>query len=288
MIRKLEYNKIHFGKYAECLRNSQQKNWYARKEILDHLSGNWHILVYNDYEAVMPIHIQKKMGINFVHMPLFCQQLGIFSKIDNPEVNQCFLNFLTEKYRVFFYTFNDGNGFEDHLEKKKNYIIPVSEYPLLRRKKYFKGRKSTVKAAQHLTYQEIEFGAAALDFIKNNFKGLTKEKDWEKLKNYLSFLSENNTLKLAGAFSGNTLINLALMVSDTDQLSLLGLMNHEQHKEENGASFLIDKILQEYIAVKSFNFMGSNIRGIEVFFKSFGAELREYGFVENKFLKRFA
>uniref|UniRef100_A0AAU6WKK4 GNAT family N-acetyltransferase n=2 Tax=Chryseobacterium TaxID=59732 RepID=A0AAU6WKK4_9FLAO len=141
--------------------------------------------------------------------------------------------------------------------------------------------------AQHLLYNEIDLNADSLEFIKNNFKGLAKEAEWQQLKNYLIFLAENNSLKLCGAFSGNILINLALLIADQKQLSLLGLVNNENFKHENGSSFLIDRILQQYVGQQSFNFMGSNIRGIEVFFKSFGAELREYNFIENKFLKRF-
>lgn len=288
MIRRLKYHEIDFKKYTACLESSVQKNWYARKEVLDQLSGNWHILVYKDYEAVMPIHVKKKMGVNFVHMPLFCQQLGIFSNTDDPKINTTFLNFLRKKYKVFLYSFNECNKFEESLEKRKNYIIPVSDYPLLRRKKYFKGRKSTVKIAQHLNYKEIIFNTESLEFIKNNFKGLVKEVEWQRLKMYVTFLEKEGYLKLCGAFSDDVLINLALVIIDEKQLSLLSLVNDEQYKQENGSSFLIDKILQQYIDRRSFNFMGSNIRGIEVFFKSFGAELREYCFIENKFLKRFS
>ncbi|WP_415327134.1 hypothetical protein [Chryseobacterium sp. MMS23-Vi53] len=288
MIRRLKYHEIDFEKYTKCLDNSEQKNWYAKKEVLDQLSANWHILVYKDYEAVMPVHIHKKMGINFVHMPLFCQQLGVFSKVDDSKINQQFLEFLRKKYKVFLYSFNDKNTFEETLEKRKNYIIPVSDYPFLRRKIYFKGRKSTVKIAQHLKYKEIDFNTESLSFIQNNFKGLAKETDWERLKAYLIFLSKNNSLKLCGAYLNETLINLALVIVDQKEFSLLGLVNHEEYKNENGSSFLIDKILNHYIEKKSFNFMGSNIRGIELFFKSFGAELHEYCFVENKFLKRFS
>jgi len=288
MIRRLKYNEIDFEKYSKCLENSAQKNWYARKEVLDQLSGNWHILVYNDYEAVMPVHLHKKMWINFVHMPLFCQQLGIFSKNDNAEINAKFLNFLNRNYKIFLYSFNDKNAFQKTLEKRKNYIIPISDYATLRRKKYFKGRKSAVKIAQHLIYKEINFDIQLIHFIKSNFKGLTKEGDWLNFKEYLSFLSEEKSLKLCGAFLNETLISLAFLVTDKQQYYLLGLVNDEKYKEENGASFLVDKILHQYIEQKSFNFMGSNIRGIEIFFKSFGGELREYSFIENKFLKRFS
>jgi hypothetical protein len=287
MIRKLKYHEIDFDKYTACLEKAVQKNWYARKDVLDRLSGNWHILVEGDYRAVMPVPVRKKFGLNLVVMPLFCQQLGIFSQEDQQVVNDRFLNFLKKKYLVFSYAFNDQNSFSENLAKRKNYIIPVSDYSVLRRKKYFKGRKSTAKCAQHLIYKETGFNEAHFSFMQKNFKGLSKEGDVEKYKNYLHFLAENNSLKLAGAYLDEKLINIAVLIDEGNQLFLLGLINDETYKDENGPTFLIDKMVSLYIHEKKFNFMGSNIRGIEVFFKSFGAGLHEYPVWENKILKRF-
>lgn len=288
MIRRLKYNEIDFKKYTECLENSEQKNWYANKNVLDQLSGNWELLIYGDYEAVMPIPLKKKMGLNFILMPLFCQQLGIFSKDDNCEINDQFLKVLQKKSNVFLYSFNQNNNFGEKLEKKKNYIIPISDYVILRRTKYFKGRKSTAKCAQHLFYNEIDLSAEIISFIENNYKGIPKRSDYEKFIKYLEFLNVNGFLKLCGAYLDEKLINLAVIISEENQLSLLALINDESYKNENGPSFLIDKILQNYIHEKTFNFMGSNIRGIEIFFKSFGAELQEYSYLKSKILKRIS
>lgn len=285
MIRRLKYNEIDFDKYTRCLENSEQRNWYAKKEVLDQLSGNWEILMYGDYDAVLPVPLKKKFGITLVIMPLFCQQLGIFSGKDDSEINDQFFKFLKKKYKVFSYSFSSHNSFLNSLEKKKNYIIPISDYATLKRKKYFKGRKSTVKCAQHLIYKEIELNPEHLYFIESNFKGLKKKEDIKKFKNYLDFLHQNNSLKLCAAYLEDQLINIAVLVSENNRLFLLGLINDETYKTENGPSFLIDKILNMYIEQKEFNFMGSNIRGIEVFFKSFGGELQEYFYLKSGLFK---
>jgi len=287
MIRKLKYESIDFDKYARCLENSEQKNWYAKKEVLDELSGNWEILVYGNYEAILPVPLTKKMGINFVIMPLFCQQLGVFSSKDNSEINDQFLKALKRNYKIFYYSFNQYNAFSSILEKRKNYKIPISDYEILRRKKYFKGRKSTTKWAQHLNYKEVELNPEYFYFIENNFKGLPKKTDIKKLNDYLNFLDKNNSLKLCAAYLDEVLINIAVLVSEKTEFSLLALINNEAYKKEDGASFLIDKILSHYIHEKNFDFMGSNIRGIELFFKSFGAELHDYSFIQNKMIKKF-
>ncbi len=287
MIRRLRYNEIDFEKYTRCLENSEQRNWYARKEILDQLSGNWEILIYGDYEAILPVPLRKKFGITFVIMPLFCQQLGIFSQQDDVKINDQFLRFLKRKYKVLLYSFNHRNSLSETLVKKKNYMIPISDYQTLRRTKYFKGRKSTAKCAQHLNYRQIELTPEHITFIETHFKGLTKQTDIKKFRDYMNFLRQNNALKLCAAYLDDKLINVAVLVSEYNQLSLLGLINDETYRNENGPSFLIDKILSDYIHEKQFNFMGSNIRGIEVFFKSFGGELQEYSYLENKILKKF-
>lgn len=288
MIRRVKYKDIDFQKYTKCIQHSVQKNWYAGKEVLDELCGNWEVLVYEDYKAVLPVPLKKKLGLNFVIMPLFCQQLGVFSEKDNCEINDNFLQFLKRNYKVFLYSFNHHNSFSENLEKKKNYTIPVSDYILLRRKKYFKGRKSTAKCAQHLIYKEIELNQEHLSFIEKNFKGLKKETDIKKFKDYLYFLNNNHSLKLSAAYLEDRLINVAVLVNESTQLSLLGLINDESYKAENGPSFLIDKILDKYIHQKEFNFMGSNIRGIEIFFKSFGGELQEYPYLQSRILKKLS
>jgi hypothetical protein len=279
MIKKLKYSEIDFAKYADCIENSVQRNFYAKKEILDQLCENWELLTDDDYRFVMPVPIKNKFGFQFVLMPLFCQQLGIFGKEKNEEIEHQFLEFFQKKYRIVSYAFNSQNSFEHELIKKKNYIIDPAEYKLLK-KHYFKGRKSTVKTAQYLNFRELQL-SENLNFIKQYFKGLDKKNDLNKFFRYIHFLDSQKLLKIFGSFKGNQLTNLAIVIDDDNCFSLLGLINDENFRTDNGASFLIDRILQENIHERSFNFMGGNIRGIEVFFKSFGAKLQEYPFIEN-------
>ncbi|GGG65055.1 hypothetical protein [Epilithonimonas arachidiradicis] len=280
MIKRLSYQEIDFEKYNQCVENSIQKNFYCDKETLDFLCKNWELLVYNDYEAVMPIPFTKKLVFKVVDMPLFCQQLGVFSKENNTVINQKFLEYLNTNYNVINYQFNHENRFES-LTTKKNYIIPVQEYAFLRRKKYFKGRKSTVKTAQYLEFKEVFISDEILEFTCDNFKGLEKQSDLDFFIKYLFFLKKSNKLKMFGSYFENQLTNITILTADSKSFSLLGLINNEALKEHNGASFLIDRILQENIENKSFNFMGGSIRGIEVFFKSFGSELQEYQVIQN-------
>lgn len=278
MIRKVKNKDIDFSKYQQCIENSVQRNFYAKKEILNALCEDWELLVLDDYQYVMPIPIRKKIGLKIVVMPLFCQQLGIFGEKKDEKIEEEFLQYFQNNYRILFYSFNAQNSFSENFKTKKNYFIPKTEYSLLR-KNYFKGRKSTVKTAQYLDFKEVELKNVS-DFIRRNFKGLEKEKDVDKLFEYLHFLNAANKLRLCGSFKKEFLTNVAILIDDDNCFALLGLVNDEKYRADNGASFLIDRILKDHIQEKSFNFMGGTIRGLEVFFKSFGAELQEYSIIE--------
>ena len=103
MIKRLKYEEVDWQKYQNCLEQSEQYIFFAEKKYLDILlHQNWEILVDNDYEAVMPIPLAKKWRFNFVVMPLQTQQLGIFSEKDTPELNESFLAFFQQNYKVFY------------------------------------------------------------------------------------------------------------------------------------------------------------------------------------------
>lgn len=275
MIKRLKYGEIDFEKYGKCVNNALQTNFYAKKEILDFLCKKWELLIYGDYDFVMPIPISNKYGFNIVLQPLFCQQLGIYSLTKDRDIEQEFLSYFKKNYTIYHYAFNCDNDFEPELSFKNNYIIQRTDYSVLK-KKYFKGRKSAVKSAQNILVEDLILNDETMSFIKKYALGLSKPSDMEFFLKYLSFLSKKNYLRLFGAISENKLINLAIVIEDENSLYLLGLINDPDHIKNGGSSLLVDHILQKSIALKDFSFMGSSIRGIEVFFKSFGSELRAF------------
>ncbi len=275
MIKHLTYPQIDFVKYEACLANAEQKNVFAKKEVLDFLCENWELLVYNEYEYVMPLPVRQSLGQKFIVCPIFCQQLGVFGPLDKPEINAQFLNHTLNNFNTYLYSFNSHNTFNRGLELRKNYFIGAEHYELQRRK-YSKGRKSSVKAAVHLTFSQMDFSEDVFNFVRKFHKGLDKESDLETMLRFIVFLEDKNMLKLYGAYLDGQLLTVAALIDDGTTLHLLALVSDEKFRNENPTSFLVDKILEKYIGSRNFSFMGSNVRSIAVFNSSFGAELQGY------------
>ena len=277
MIRRVLYKDIDFEKYEQCIRTSVVNTFYVQKSTLDFFCDDWELLVYDDYKSVMPIPLKKKYLLKFIAMPVFCQQLGILG-LSNEVLNKQFLNKLVKNYNILTYSFNQNNTFKDKLITRKNYVIPRQNYTDLK-KKYSKGRKSVLKNIKNLSFVVAQMSDLEEQFISNNFKGLKNDTEVQK---FITFIRQrNNQLKIFQVQYFDKIICVAVIVSDQFSNGLLALINDENYKELNASSYLIDTFLRDEIENKDFDFMGSNHRGIEIFFKSFGASLRTFNYIEN-------
>ena len=278
MIKRLKYHEIDFQKYRKCIDASFQNNFFARKEVLDWFCEKWELLIYDDYLYVMPIPLKKKFFFQFVQMPLFMQQLGIFGPSDSTEINSRFLQEFSENYRIGFYAFNQYNIFEKDLSYRKNYVIPQQKYDDLK-KKFYKGRKAVLKKNHGISVSELHLSEQLKEFIKHHFKGISDEYEVRNFSNFLEYYK--NKIRIKGVFFSEKLISLAIFTETEQNYGLLALINDEDFKNKNAATFMINTFLQSEIEKKSLDLMGGNIPGIELFFKSFGAELSAFPVIQN-------
>ncbi len=284
MIKRLKYNEIDFEKYSKCLENSAQRKYSATKDFLDITSGKqWELLVYNDYEAVMPVPFVKKIGFKIVINPKLCQQLGIFSNIDDVKINDLFLSFLEKKYNIWYYGFNDKNTFSKLLKRRKNFLIYPDNYEIVRQK-YSPKRKRKLRldddVLQKSEVREVSI-FNAWEFISKNLIGAKNEKDKNNFLQIFTDLEKAGYLKLKAFFYGTAIINLIAVYSDDKTIALLGTFNDKDHVKLSGSSFIIDDVIRENIQTKIFDFEGSDIPAIEEFFRGFRPELKSYPVIFN-------
>lgn len=286
MIRRLKYSEIDFEKYSNCLKNSEQHKYCATREFLDITAGkNWQLLVYKDYKAVMPVPFVEKFGVKFVHQPKLCQQLGIFSEADLPEINDLFLDFLKRKYMVRYYAFNDRNIFSQPLPTRKNFLINPESYEAVARR-YSPKRKRKIRQEPEIRENsEIRLNVPideVSSFILENIRGAEGNKrDPQEFYNIFRAFSEAGLLSLEGFYYHDSLTNLIAVYDDGRTVALLGTFNDHRFVKLSGASVLIDDCLRRNIESKIFDFEGGDIPNIEEFFRGFRPEMQPYSYISN-------
>lgn len=284
MIRRLKYHEIDFEKYTECLENSEQRKYSATKHFLDITSNKqWELLVFNEYEAVMPIPYIKKLGVKLIINPKLCQQLGVFSKVDTIEVNDRFLDFFEKKYNIWYYAFNDKNTFTKSLKERKNFLIYPANYDEVRQK-YSPKRKRKLRLDEDVLLRseikEVKIKDIQ-DFISENTIGAKDEKDKEQFLQTFIDIENENHLKVIAFFYQNVPINAIAVYVDEKTLALLGTFNHKDFVKLSGSSVIIDDTIAKNIEGKIFDFEGSEVPSIEEFFRGFRPELKTYPVIIN-------
>ncbi|MCT2560269.1 hypothetical protein [Chryseobacterium herbae] len=284
MIRRVKYTGIDFKKYADCLENSEQRKYSASKTFLDITTDKkWDLLVYNDYEAVMPVPFIYKNGIKIVHNPLMCQQLGIFSVKDDQKINEKFLSFLQKNYLIRVYYFNETNSFETKLSSKKNFILYADDYAnVFTRYSPKRKRKLRLDAEviENSEIKEISY-LEAKEFIEQHVVGLDKEHDALALLKTLEAFYSLKHLKFSAFYYHHEITNMIATYSDYHTIALLGNFNNKKYIKMAGASVLIDHVIKENIGNCVFDFEGGNLPSIEEFFRGFRPELKPYSVIEN-------
>lgn len=284
MIRRLRYNEIDFRKYTQCLESSEQIKYSASKIFLDVTSKKrWDLLVYNDYEAVMPIPYVRKYGIKVVLNPMLCQQLGVFSKKDDVLLNEAFLDFLKNNYLIRVYHFNDHNQFNSPIERKKNFIIYPDSYEKVFAN-YSPKRKRKLRLGEDILSDSeiriISFNEAKL-FIENNMTGLAKRNDVHGFTRIFKIFYDFKKLTFCAFYYQNQIINLISVYSDYKTLALLGTFNEKDFIKISGSSVLIDDMIKKNIETAAFDFEGSEVPSVEEFFRGFRPELKKYAYIRS-------
>lgn len=283
MIKRLKYHEIDFNKYNACIENSLQNSDYAQREFLDIVTGkSWELIIYDDYEAVMPVPLIVKFGFKIVLMPKLCQQLGIFSNQDSVYINNLFYNYLTKNYIVLFYAFN-GNNEVSNIGLKKSYIIPKNQYSEVK-KRYSIHRRRNVRIIGDLENNIIFRNSLKSEdkaFFVENMKGIKKKEDASIYFDLMQTLYEQKLMNIEILEYKNQIESMAGLycVKTNHYLSLF--VNKNPLSNTNIPSIVIDNYLKKTIADQDFDFMGSDVENVAKFNERFGAIAYKYPIVSN-------
>jgi len=282
MIEYLSNSNIDIEKYDACISNSINSRIYAFSWYLNSVCEAWGVLIYNDYEVVMPLPFKKKYGLSYVYIPPWVQQLGVFSKqIISKDLVSDFIRSIPKKFIRIAICLNAANQLElNNIKIRNNYILDLNFLYDDIKRGFTKGRRSSIKQGYQfgLLIEKRDDLNILIDlFLEEKDKKVTRNFNFNRLKSLKNNLSSSQFKIYHIKNTHNDLIGGAVFLFDEFRITYLFSIINNEGKEKQAMSFLINNIIKSYAETKYIlDFEGSMIENIASFFKSFGSKDERY------------
>ena len=272
---------IDTDKWDNCVTNNANGLIYSTYHYLNAIADNWHGLIINDYKAVMALPWRKKWGIKYIYTPPFMQQSGLTGNHDNEDV----LKALNKFSSYITYNFNYSNqqlikdiAFTEHT----NLILPLFSTVDDIQRIYSKSlQRNLQKAITNGVTVVAGNYTESIEWYKR-FQGNkmehVKDSDYVHLNNILCYLNDKGNLICKNALNANCDI-IATIVCLKDNRRIYNLLpsSSDEGKELSAMHVLLNNIITEYADTKLiFDFEGSDIPGVQQFYKQFGSVNEPY------------
>jgi len=275
-------SEIDTGKWDHCISNAANGLIYAYSFYLDHAADNWHALVLNDYEAVMPLPWRKKFGIYYLYQPYFTAQLGVFGQNITADLLEKFLHAIPSKFRLWEFSLNHGNLFalkDYNLLQRLNYVLSLNQSYENLYANYRENIKRNIK-------KSIQYGCTIqTDIEVNKIIELAKlqpnagpENELKKFEQLYSLLKKRSMAKAYGVFSNkNELLASCVFTFSHSRAYYILVGNHPNGRTLGASHALIDAFIKDHAGQDLLlDFEGSDIRNLAFFYSSFGATEEKY------------
>ncbi len=270
-------HQINKDRWDDCINRSENNLIYAHSYYLDTLADEWHGIVVDDYECVIPVPWRKKFGIRYCYDVPFIQQLGYFntSDIDHTIFINAFCKFIKYGHYNFNYS-NNGIANIPGVKKVTNFIVDLMDKDTIA-KNFTKGFMQSLQNASRkdLVYSTAIPGEAiemSRHLYSHDLKNITKA-DYRNLTRLTEFLSQQNNCVARKIINKNGLtISIALLLKDEKRLyNIINATNDEGRKTE--ANYLLYSQIFNEFAGKGLllDLEGSELPGVKSFYKKFGA-----------------
>lgn len=293
MIQLVKRNQIDEEKYNHCITKSIESSIFGYSWYLDIIADNWDALVLNDYDAVMPLPWRKKAGFKYVYPPFWLIELGVFSTLKNVDV-KAFINALFMNFRFVESRLNTQNqllGFPaQKLEMQIQMLSLKDSYETILLA-YNRNRKRELKKANdvHLTEQWNDDPKNLIALFKDNVGQRVEklqEKDYQVLLKLLNVCIERNVGEVLSIYEPKSkLVGSAFFLKHQNTVTALVVSSDFKNRDNGVNTFLNDRAIFKYQKdFEIFHFGGSSMETIANYYKSFGAETKNYFLLKKRLL----
>jgi len=284
MIQYLTHQEIDFNKWDEAIDQSINGIIYPYAYYLDQVAPGWSALVYNDYDAVMPLPNRTKMGFSYIFQPFFVQQLGIFFKSPpDQQLIELFLTHIPGKFRFIQYNLNTHNPLKRwgkaQITKNRTYELDlISPYEQLRKNYSGQTQRNLKKSRREKVFVTKNSDPMPIIDSFKTHRGKAIRNMGPEVYNMFKHLV------YSGIYRGNTICYSAYSAENTFCAGVIFFRSHKKsilifsgstpQARGNGAmTAIIDQYIREHSGKNlTLDFEGSNDDNLARFYKGFGSK----------------
>lgn len=269
-------------KWDSCVTRSQHAMLYATCQYLNAMADNWSGIIQEDYEAVMPVCWRKKMGIRYAYTIPFIQQLGWYTNVNID--GSAFAGALSRFVSYGGYAFNYANIVKEaNVATASNYILNLALTYNEITAGYSGDALNNIKKAGRAkcTYQQGDIDEAITYYqalYAGRLRGTTRH-DYDNFTRLVSALANKGQAfarKVIHEANGETL-SIALLLKDNSRLYNIMNSTTVAGRKTSANHLLFDRLFAEFAGSNLvFDFEGSDIPGIGLFYQKFGAVNQPY------------
>ncbi len=284
-IRFIARQQIYIQKWDECISKAGNGLIYAYSFYLDHMAKHWDALVYNDYEAVMPLTWNRKYGIAYLYQPFLTAQLGVFGQRFNPNLVNDFIQAIPTSFRFIDISLNSGNSLPDprgFSVNRSNYVLDMGKSYEELYKAYRENIQRNIRKAQQAGCQvQKNFDVErVIDLALRQMKGYSKgqTENVNHFRKLYEFLHDRQMATTYGILSEqNEWLATGVFFYSPNRAYYILVGNHPAGKTTGASHALIDAFIKDH-AGKSMvlDFEGSDIPNLALFYSGFGAIEEKY------------
>jgi len=291
MIRFVKREDISEQAWNLTVSNDSRRVPYALTWYLDAVC-EWEALIGNEYEWVMPLPYNLKLPIKKqVAQPFFVQQLGVFGKKPTEENWITILKALKKRYwRIILQVPKEqGPSFEGFAHKDRmNYQLSLAQSYDDLWMNYSKSIRQRVrKNSKKLKWEPTDDWNHLLAFHKQiiGTKAGLSSKSYDYLKKLCQNATRHDAIEAWFAIESRShekVLGAAILKVGKYRINLFGASS-DKGRSICAMHVFLDRIIKKYADQDLiFDFEGSDVEGIGMFFKSFGSTNRPYVEVQQK------
>jgi hypothetical protein len=284
ILRYLKHDELDYSSWDRRINSAGNSRVYALSWYLDRTAADWDALIWGDYEYVMPVTLNSKVGIEYLYQPLFCQQLGIFPE-PAPEIAGLFYSEIIRRFRFVNILLNSANHLPDidgikKFSPRNNFLLNLArDYPAIR-EGYSKNTLRNIKNAgkSGLNYVRGLSLQEYIEFLGENLPlGVTKN-DMSKFLSIVAYCLHKGFGELPGIYtSDNRLCAAVFFCRWKERVIYLNPASNADGRKSSAMFLLLDNFISANAGQSMIlDFEGSMVPGVARFYRGFGAEPEFY------------